>query len=307
MFHLFMLLQMLLKELEEYATFPQKRFLPLEKKLMCTLWLLGNLETYRTVASRFSISKGTLHYAVIDVCHAIIELQKRYIKFPTKQAYTNMESSFSKFGFPGVVGCMGVSHIGIPGPSEYREAYVNGKGMPSIQLQAVADSDLQFIDIYAGWPGSVHETRVFRNSPIGKFLANGNLPPEFHLLGGSAYDLTTYCMVPYQDCDNLTQVQGKYNKIHTSAHLCMKRAFSLLKGKFRRLKALDMRSLDAIPVVIAAACVLHNLILTVEGIDEADMDDGEESDDNTDCESSKAIQNEESPAWKKRDSIAASL
>jgi hypothetical protein len=34
-----------------------------------------------------------------------------------------------------------------------------------------------------------------------------------------------------------------------------------LKGKFRRLKYLDMNDLDAVPQVIISACVLHNIIL----------------------------------------------
>lgn len=46
----------------------------------------------------------------------------------------------------------------------------------------------------------------------------------------------------------------------------IERAFALLKGRFRRLKYLDMSRLDLIPFFIMAACVLHNICL--EGIDD---------------------------------------
>lgn len=46
----------------------------------------------------------------------------------------------------------------------------------------------------------------------------------------------------------------------------IKRAFALLKERFRRFKFLDMSRVDLIPFFIIAACVLHNICL--EGIDD---------------------------------------
>lgn len=292
-----------MKELQQHATLRQK-VLSRDTKVQCTLSLLGDIDSYKVIAERFSMNKSTLHNVVTDVCHAVIELHKQYIKFPTEQALPTVAKDFDKFGFPGVVGCLGVSHIEIPTPWEHKEAYVNEKGKTSIQLQAIADSNLLFTDIYAGWPGSVCKTRVFRNSPVGKFYAAGNLPAEFHLLGSSGYDLTTSCMVPYKRTGKLTKAQENYNVLHKSASSCIKRTFSLLKGRFRRLKSLGMTNLDAIPIVIAAACVLHNFILTVEG-DDAHMNDEEGSDDE-DCEGATTVEWERS-ARLKRDKITKSL
>lgn len=46
----------------------------------------------------------------------------------------------------------------------------------------------------------------------------------------------------------------------------IERAFALLKGRFRRLKYLDMHRTDMIPFVIIACVVLHNICL--ERLDE---------------------------------------
>ncbi|TGZ57063.1 Nuclease harbi1 [Temnothorax longispinosus] len=59
----------------------------------------------------------------------------------------------------------------------------------------------------------------------------------------------------------------------------IERAFALLKGRWRRLKYLDMNRDDVIPFTIIACCVLHNICLDgvhdiiedfiVEGYDDA--------------------------------------
>ena len=46
--------------------------------------------------------------------------------------------------------------------------------------------------------------------------------------------------------------------------MVIERAFSLLKGRFRRLKYLDMIKIDEIPTIIIVSCVLHNICLDKE-------------------------------------------
>ena len=55
---------------------------------------------------------------------------------------------------------------------------------------------MQFTDIYAGWPGSVHDARVLKNSKV--FLENENLfQQDTHLLGDAAYPATRYLNATY--------------------------------------------------------------------------------------------------------------
>jgi hypothetical protein len=42
-------------------------------------------------------------------------------------------------GFPGVMGAIDCTHVRIQGPSEYENNYINKKGFPSINVQAVCD------------------------------------------------------------------------------------------------------------------------------------------------------------------------
>ncbi|TGZ56701.1 Nuclease harbi1, partial [Temnothorax longispinosus] len=60
--------------------------------------------------------------------------------------------------------------------------------------------------------------------------------------------------------------QKRFNDILSKVRQVIERAFALLKGRFRRLKYLDMNRTDMIPFVIIACTVLHNICL--EKLDE---------------------------------------
>jgi len=78
--------------------------------------------------------------------------------------------------------------------------------------------------------------------------------------------------VPFHDNGHLGCVEKRYNECHSSTRVDIERAFGLLKCKFRRLQFLEMHLIDEIPKVIVVCCVLHNLILQNETIDDEDFD-----------------------------------
>lgn len=69
---------------------------------------------------------------------------------------------------------------------------------------------MKFTDLYCGWPGSVHDARVLRNSSLGQRSA-GNMRELFqngtHLLGDGAYPLAPWLLVPFKESYNLTELE----------------------------------------------------------------------------------------------------
>ena len=63
-------------------------------------------------------------------------------------------------------GAIDGSHIPIIAPQQFHMDFFNCKGWHSIILQCVVDGKYCFMDITVGWPGSVHDVRVFSNSYI---------------------------------------------------------------------------------------------------------------------------------------------
>lgn len=65
-----------------------------------------------------------------------------------------------------VLGAIDGSHIRINKPVEDANSYINRKQYFSIHVQGTVNHNLKFIDIFVGYPGSVHDARVFKNSSI---------------------------------------------------------------------------------------------------------------------------------------------
>ncbi|KAJ8975166.1 hypothetical protein NQ317_011995 [Molorchus minor] len=157
--------------------------------------------------------------------------------------------------------------------------FYNRKEHHSIILQAVCDDKRIFTDVFIGMPGRVHDARVFRNSPLYNRLI-GNppphlLPPAQHLLGDAAYPLLPNLLKPLRDNGHLNEIQLRFNQILSAQRSVIERAFALLKGKWRRLKYIDMSLSEEIPNVILAACILHNFVLNREMVDSDDEDEEE--------------------------------
>ncbi|MGH0121443.1 UNVERIFIED_CONTAM: hypothetical protein FKN15_073988 [Acipenser sinensis] len=106
------------------------------------------------------------------------------------------------------------------------------------------------------------------------------LPPNAHILSDSAYPLENFLLTPYRDNGHLIRKQSHYNYLHSCARSVIERCFAQLKGKFCRLKYLDMSRADMIPKVIAAACVLHNVIIDREGNNNVDQEEAEDENRN---------------------------
>jgi len=125
-------------------------------------------------------------------------------------------------------------------------------------LQGVCDHKARFIDVFIGMPGRMHDARVFRQSELFVQLNNAEnllLPPNMHLVGDSAYPLMQNLMTPFRDNGHLTRAQSNYNVKLSIIRSIIERAFGLLKGKFRRLKYLDIFDPTLGNTIIAAACV----------------------------------------------------
>lgn len=230
------------------------------KQLEVALWALGTMESFRQVADRFDISRSTCHGIFKRVVHALaIDIGKDIIKWPSGSRLQHVIDGFNKKsrGYNGIVGAIDGCHIPIKAPVLDPVSYVNRKGFHSILLQGVCDHELLFTDVYCGWPGRVHDARVFRNSPIATDLQN--LPPTQHCIGDSAYPLSMSMIVPYKGA--LTAGQQRHNNRLSMSRQFIERCFALLKCRWRRLKYVDASDMNLLTHAVVACCVLHNLCL----------------------------------------------
>lgn len=285
----------------------------LDKKLHFTIWMLANHAiSYRNATDLFGFSKGTGHLVFVETCRAISSLKDKYISWPTVvEKNRNSETIENTFRFPGVIGSVDGCHIPIRAPINNPIDYYNRKSFHSVILQAACNNNLEFIHIYVGMPGRVHDARVFRTSPLHNLINNNGIPQHQHLLGDSAYQLHVNLMTPFRDNGHLTPAEILYNQRHSAVRSSIERAFALLKGKFRRLKYLDMALQEDIAIVVSACCVLHNVMIRHQANDDEDyanINRNEENDIVGEPENNDRVHREQNNiAVQKRNNIALNL
>ncbi|XP_018315246.1 putative nuclease HARBI1 [Mycetomoellerius zeteki] len=235
-----------------------------EKQLLMTIWTLATPDSNRSICDRFDVGKATGWRSVKRVVNALINLRNYYIKWPTEEEAMECATFLEeKKGFPGIIGMIDGTHIKIEAPQENHESYINRKGYHSIQLQIVCNHKMEFIHCYVGYPGSVHDQRVFNVSMLQDFCSDPiKFPRDTHLIGDAAYKIFKTLLVPYKDNGRLTERQKNYNYCLSSIRMTVERSIALLKTRFRiLLDKLPMRRIDLIPDYIMACCVLHNICL----------------------------------------------
>ena len=248
-----------------------RKAISVEKRVAVTLWCLATCAEYRTIGHLFGIARCTVCVIVHQTVDAIVKtLLRSYIKFPTGPNLENTVADFEKkWHFP-CAGAIDGSHIPIRPPALNHTDYYNRKGFYSVILQGVVDANYLFRDIHVGWPGSVHDARVFVNSSLyqkannkeilqGHVLdINGCLVSPF-MVGDSGYPLLSWLVKPYPHNGNLSSQQKTYNYRMSRARIVTENAFGRLKARWRRLAKQNDMEVKRVPYVVAACCVLHNI------------------------------------------------
>ena len=83
---------------------------------------------------------------------------------------------------PNVVGAIDCTHIPLAAPSVNPEQYVNRKGNFTINTQLVVNHRGAITNVVARWPGSVHDSRILKESYLQRALENRMLG-EYFLIG----------------------------------------------------------------------------------------------------------------------------
>lgn len=133
-------------------------------------------------------------------------------------------------------------------------------------MQLVCDHRTLITHCYTGYPGSVHDQRIFRCSEVANFLKDEEkFPADSYILGDAAYELHQHLLTPFRDNGHLTARQNNYNYRHSAARVAVERCISLLRGRMRSLlHCLPMSRVDLMAEYIVACCVIHN-ICTLRG------------------------------------------
>ena len=155
-----------------------------------------------------SVSDASAWRSIHYIIRKLVECKNDIIKFPSQDEFGRIALKFKeKRGFPNVIGCIDGSHFEIFTPrNDIRETFRNRKGFFSLNTQAICGPDCYVYDLVCRWPGSAHDSTIWKDSTAFHRISSQQFE-GYHLLGDSAYPLTTRMMTPYRSADD----RGKRN------------------------------------------------------------------------------------------------
>lgn len=243
---------------------------------------LANGESYSSASYRFRISQCRIGIIVHEILKLIYTaLNQRFLKFPKKADWLKISEDFeTKKKFPNCIGALDGKHIRIKKPSSTGSMFYNYKQYHSIVLMALVDANYKFTMINVGSFGRISDGGVLNNSPFGKLLYEKKLdlpsrrplhengePMPYVVVADEAFRLSENLLKPYPR-RNLSQEKRIFNYHLSHARQMVECTFGILVSKFRIFETSIAISPEKVDSVVKAACLLHNIIKTIDSEEE---------------------------------------
>lgn len=157
---------------------------PVDTQVLAALQFFASGSFQWMIGRSCGLSQASVSLCIDAVTKELVKIAPQFIKFPTDPA--ELRDSKVKFhavaGFPNVVGAIDCTHVAIRAPSTHEDVYVNRKGCHTINVQAVCDSESKLLNVVAKWPGSTHDSFIWKNSTLRDVFVDGGIQ-EGCLLG----------------------------------------------------------------------------------------------------------------------------
>jgi len=176
-------------------------------KVMMLLYYMGTQSTEYEIAHKFGVSDSTVFHCLSEVMNIMYnDLKSVFIKWLRGEYADTVVAGFrEKRGINDVIGAIDGSHIRIFCLRQQPADYINRKNFHSIILQAVCDHKMAVTDVYVGWPGTIHNARVFRNLPLDQAaVQHQGFEKRRFLLGDAAYPLNKEMITSLKDTGMLS-------------------------------------------------------------------------------------------------------
>ena len=147
----------------------------------------------------------------------------------------------------------------------------------------------KFINVVARWPGSTHDSHIFRTSNIGRQLERTNFENGV-LIGDSGYACLPYLMTPYPEPQ--TPPQRRFNRALRITRSIIERTFGILKRRFHVLHSEVRLTPERVCAITIACCILHNIAVDMnEPVPDFEEEDAFENVDFVGVETGQLVRN----------------
>ncbi|XP_071652749.1 putative nuclease HARBI1 [Temnothorax longispinosus] len=258
---------------------------PVMQLLICLRYATASFQLF--LGNTMTVSQPTISRIVSRVTLLIASLLKEYIKMPqdeerrneNRRLFNDLGKGNGAIGLPGVDGAIDCTHVRLVDTrfQNISEIYRNRKGYFSLNVQTVVGPRMEFLDIVPEWPGSAHDSRIFRTSLLYIRYIENQL--DGILVGDRGYPCLPFLMTPVSN--PRTDEETCYNNIQCRTRLIVERTYGVWKRRFPCLsRGLTTKLITSTTIVVACA-VLHNMSLIFNDVlseddDEFNINDYEE-------------------------------
>jgi hypothetical protein len=266
----------LIKDHPIFKSQNNKRQAPVANQLLLFLFYIGRAGSGASNPSNrniFGLGRGTSDLYRKRVISALRCLRERAIRWPDQAERVEIALRIrNKYHWLNVCGFADGTLLPLCYEPQSKDSadYKGRKNKYTITMLVVND-DLKRIRYYhAGFPGCVHDNRVFRNTPLYK-------EPQFYfgnamfLLGDSAFANTAFMVSAFKAPKNgsLPENESKFNTLIGIPRITCEHTIGMLKARFPWLRSIPMiltdnkNSMRRILRVVDCCVILHNLLINV--------------------------------------------
>lgn len=241
----------------------------------------GNCASSIAISNFFGIGAGVVDGCRNKALEALMSLESQVYFWPTADERKAIASRIKEqYLFPNCVGLIDGTLLPLAyKPILHGENYLSRKKFYALVALVVCDDQARVLYYHVGWPGSVHDNRVWRNCKLHK--DDTHFSGKESLLGDSAFTGSKRMVPPYKNPagGELGNNHTNFNTLLAKPRVKSEHCIGMLKGRFPFLRSIRMKfgnrkQLKRIIQYVRGAIVLHNFLIN-EPID-ADWIRGED-------------------------------
>jgi hypothetical protein len=270
-----------------------KHFVP-EIHLLATFKFFGaegNQGGSKQLCENLGMGKGSISNYVDRGVKAILSLRDQCFFWPSEEERLEISSRIkSRYFFKNCVGIIDGTHLGLSTrPENCGEEYFTRKGQYALSALIIVDDKKRIRHASVGWPGSVHDNRIWSNSRI-VLNPRDYFSPNEYTIGDSAFTNSNIMVTSYMRASGqavLPAGQSWFNDVLNVPRSGVENTIGIWKGRFPWLRNMRMRirnrqSMVKIITYVYATIILHNLCVKTPYQNDWLIDNGDSDSDSED-------------------------
>lgn len=242
------------------------------RQLGLTIYRMAHGCSFKVLKDVFGVSQSLCTETFNKVIKVLVStLYKEFVYLPVSEEnwISECKSFIENYEFP-CVGAWDGFHVHV---TTNLKNFYSFKNRYTITSMGLVGCNKRFFYLTTGAPGSTHDARLLRNSPIFTQICKGEKIPKKTIcldeeigdiplvtIGDSAFPSLEWLIKSFNE--NTRDPKERYfNKKLRSARVVTENAYGMLKGRWRFIFKMCEAKLYNIKYIIMAAVLLHNICI----------------------------------------------